>query len=78
MCNVFAKRAHSALANCGPLSEMTFSGMPCLAKMSFIFMMTYVARIEYTLTKKSQWYTIEYQSVSIIFQQDSVVLSTVI
>ena len=39
--------AHSVQENCGPLSENTCSGIPCLARIPFIFMMMNDAWVEY-------------------------------
>ena len=45
-----ANWANSALANCGPLSVTSFSGIPCLANIAFNSLMTDVALVEYSLS----------------------------
>ena len=46
--SIFANNycANSVQENCDPLSENTCSGIPCLARIPFIFMMMDDARVE--------------------------------
>ena len=38
--HLFLNSLNSLLLNCGPLSDMMFFGVPCLANMDFSFQMT--------------------------------------
>ena len=48
--HVFANCANFVQENCGPLSENTCSGIPCLARIPFIFMMMNDVRFEQSLS----------------------------
>ena len=69
-----AKLANFSQANCGPLSLITMSGIPCLAKWHFNFFMTVLAFVSGMLSISQKF---EKQSTTIRYSLPSMVYRSV-